>query len=127
MHTTPDALGAGGFIKPINVKDGEGVWTKKFGEPIWAGTLATAGDLMFGGTTTSRDFMALNGKTATHSGSFRTNSDIVAAPITYELDGVQYVAVVSGWGDAIPIWTAVVNQTYTKDVPQARSCGIRAM
>jgi alcohol dehydrogenase (cytochrome c) len=84
-----------GFIKAINVKDGKAVRTRKFEEPIWAGTLDTAGDLMFGSTTASRDFMALNAKTGDTLWNFRTNFGIIAAPITDELDGVQYVAIIS--------------------------------
>ncbi len=118
MHPAPGALGAGGFIKAINVKNGEAMWTKKFEDPIWSGTLATAGDIMFGGGTASRDFMALSAKNGDILWKFRTNSGLVGAPITYELDGVQYVATVSGWGGAIPIWTGVINEKFTKDVPQ---------
>ena len=62
--------------------------------------------------------MALNSKTGDILWKFRTNSGMVGAPITYELDGVQYVATVSGWGGAIPIWTGEINEKYTKDVPQ---------
>ena len=29
---------------------------------------------------------------------------MVGSPITWEQDGEQYVAVVSGWGGAVPLW-----------------------
>lgn len=118
MHVAPGALGAGGFIKAIDVKTGKTAWTKKFEDPVWSGTLATAGDVVFGAGTASRDFMALNSKTGDILWKFKTNSGLVGAPITYELDGVQYVATVSGFGGAIPIWTGEINEKYTKDVPQ---------
>jgi len=117
MHVQPDAKGGGGFIKAIDAKTGKTKWTKDFDEPNWSGTLATAGNVMFGGGTASRDFYALNSKTGDTLWKFRTNSGMVGAPITYELDGVQYVATVSGWGGAVPIWTGEINEKYTKDVP----------
>lgn len=118
MHVAPGAQGAGGFIKAIDVKTGKAAWTQKFDDPIWSGTLATAGDVVFGAGTASRNFMALNSKTGDILWKFRTNSGMVGAPITYELDGVQYVATVSGFGGAIPIWTGEIHEKYTKDVPQ---------
>jgi len=118
MHVQPGAKGGGGFIKAIDVKTGKAKWTKEFDEPNWSGLVATAGGVVFGGGTASRDFFALNSKTGDTLWKFRTNSGMVGAPITYELDGVQYVAVVSGWGGAIPIWTGEINEKYTKDLPQ---------
>ena len=35
---------------------------------------------------------------------FKTGSGVVGSPITWEQDGEQYVAVVSGWGGAVPLW-----------------------
>jgi alcohol dehydrogenase (cytochrome c) len=118
MHVQPGAKGAGGFIKAIDVKTGKTKWTKEMEDPNWSGLLATSGGVLFGGGTASRDFFALDAKTGTQLWKFRTNSGLVGAPITYELDGVQYVATVSGFGGAIPIWTGEIKDKYTKDVPQ---------
>ena len=41
-------------------------------------------------------FMALDGKTGKTLWQFQTGSGIIGSPVTYELDGVQYVAVASG-------------------------------
>jgi outer membrane protein assembly factor BamB len=41
-------------------------------------------------------FMALDARTGTVLWQFQTGSGIIASPITYELDGTQYVAVASG-------------------------------
>jgi alcohol dehydrogenase (cytochrome c) len=35
---------------------------------------------------------------------FQTGSGVVAPPVTRQQDGVQYVAVDSGWGGAVPLW-----------------------
>jgi alcohol dehydrogenase (cytochrome c) len=127
MHVAPGALGGGGFIKAIDVKTGKTAWSKNFEDPIFSGTLATGGNLVFGGGTASRDFMALNSKTGDILWKFRTNSGMVGAPITYELDGVQYVATVSGFGGAIPIWTGEINEKYTKNVPQGGAVFVFAL
>jgi alcohol dehydrogenase (cytochrome c) len=37
-------------------------------------------------------------KTARCCGNFRTNSGVTGVPSTYAVDGVQYIAVQSGWG-----------------------------
>jgi quinohemoprotein ethanol dehydrogenase len=63
------------------------------------GTLSTAGNLVFQGTGSGR-FEALSadqGETLWH---FDAQTGIVAAPMSYELDGEQYVAVMAGWGGA---------------------------
>ena len=36
--------------------------------------------------------------------SFNVGSGIVSSPITWEQNGEQYIAVVSGWGGAVPLW-----------------------
>ena len=49
---------------------------------------------------------------------FKTNSGIVGVPVTYEVDGTQYVAVLSGIGGAIPIWSGEIHDKLTKEIPQ---------
>ncbi|MBW2695985.1 MAG: PQQ-dependent dehydrogenase, methanol/ethanol family [Deltaproteobacteria bacterium] len=61
-----------------------------------AGVLATAGDLVFQGTGTS--FAAYDARTGERLWSVDTGVGIIAPPITYEIDGVQYVAVMAGIG-----------------------------
>jgi alcohol dehydrogenase (cytochrome c) len=117
MHTVP-GNDYNGEVKAIDPKTGKTAWVRKFEDPIWAGTVATAGDLVFTGGTASRNFMALNAKTGDTLWEFRTNSGIVGVPTTYTVDGQQYVSIISGFGGAIPIWTGEINEKYTKDVPQ---------
>jgi quinohemoprotein ethanol dehydrogenase len=68
--------------------------------PGWwdhAGVLSTAGDLVFQGTDTGelRVFDAHDGRLLKR---IDTGSSIIAAPMSYEIDGVQYVAVMAAWG-----------------------------
>lgn len=63
------------------------------------GVLATAGGLVFQGTADGR-FAAYRDADGARLWEFPAGIGIIAAPITYELDGVQYVSVLAGWGGA---------------------------
>ena len=74
------------------------VWTKTFASHNWGPVLATAGDVVFMGGTNDRYFRAFNARTGDELWKQRTNSGVTGVPSSYEVDGVQYVAVLSGWG-----------------------------
>jgi quinohemoprotein ethanol dehydrogenase len=61
------------------------------------GVLTTAGNLVFEGTT-RQTFAAFRATDGALLWEMPVQSAPVAGPITYELDGVQYVAVNAGWG-----------------------------
>ena len=65
---------------------------------MWGSMLTTAGDLVFGGGTNDRQFRAYDAKTGEELWHFKTNSGIIAPPSTFEVGGVQYIAVASGYG-----------------------------
>lgn len=116
MHpANPDFIGE---FQAIDVATGKKVWSKKYTDPLWSGALSTAGSLVFTGTLTDRDFTAFNAKTGDVVWKFRTNSGIVGVPVTYTVDGVQYVAVLSGFGGAIPLWAGPIHEKITKEIPQ---------
>ena len=107
-------LGAGFTIKPlyedyigalraVDPATGKIVWEHKNYAPLWGGVLTTAGGLTFYGTPEGY-LKALDATTGEEVWQFQTGSGVVAPPITYTLDGEQYVAVVSGWGGAVPLW-----------------------
>ena len=75
----------------------EEAWTFEHKGPWNGGVLSTGGNLVFQGTADAH-FAAYNAKTGEQVWKYFTQSGIVAAPITYELDGDQYVAVASGYG-----------------------------
>jgi quinohemoprotein ethanol dehydrogenase len=72
-------------------------WTVDLGAPWNGGTLVTATNLVFEGTADGylRAFDAATGKTLWKTS---VGEGVIAAPITYELDGKQYVSVAVGWG-----------------------------
>ena len=86
-----------GELQAWNVDTGERVWTATFESQNWGPVLATAGELVFMGGTNDRYFRAFDASTGEILWQQRTNSGITGVPVTYTLDGKQYVAVQSGW------------------------------
>jgi PQQ-dependent dehydrogenase (methanol/ethanol family) len=89
--------------------------------PLWSGTVATAGDVVFYGTLEGW-FKAVHARTGELLWRFKTGSGIVGQPITYRGgDGKQYVAVlagVGGWPGAV-----VVNDLDTRDATAGNGWG----
>jgi alcohol dehydrogenase (cytochrome c) len=79
------------------------VWEIRDPAPIWGGALVTKGNLVFWGVPDGR-LKAADAKTGKELWAYQTGSGIIAPPITWEEGGEQYVAVVSGWGGAVPLW-----------------------
>jgi len=73
------------------------VWRVSTGFYSGSGLLSTRGNLVFQGDL-SGHFNAYAADTGEPLWSYPTQGGIMASPITYELDGEQYVAVASGWG-----------------------------
>ncbi len=98
-----------GEIQAWNLATGEQVWTHEFGSSQnWGPILATGGGLIFAGGTNDRYFRAFDAETGELLWEQRTNSGVIGVPSSYEIDGVQYIAVQSGWGvDAAGMQRAV--------------------
>ena len=92
-----------GSLKAVDPMTGEWKWEFQNGAPLWSGVMTTAGGLVFFGTPEGK-FIALDDETGEELWSFQTGSGIVGQPITWDMDGQQYVSIVSGWGGAVPLW-----------------------
>jgi alcohol dehydrogenase (cytochrome c) len=90
----------GGHLAAYDPISGKRQWIYRSKYPLLASQLATAGDLLFTGDSQGK-FFALDAKTGEEVWSFRTGSGHRASPITYAVDGRQYVAVPVGWGSAV--------------------------
>ncbi|MBD3728215.1 MAG: PQQ-dependent dehydrogenase, methanol/ethanol family [Sphingomonadales bacterium] len=123
-------LGAGFTIKPIaedhigalramDPKTGKIVWEYKNPAPLWGGVLTTGGNLVFTGTPEGY-LKAFDAKTGKELWKFNTGSGVVGSPITWTQDGEQYIAVMSGWGGAVPLWGGEVAKTF-KEISQGGS------
>ncbi|MEO8307677.1 MAG: PQQ-dependent dehydrogenase, methanol/ethanol family [Pseudomonadota bacterium] len=68
------------------------VWETPKGPRATSGVLATHGNVVFMGNSNGKQLSAYDAKTGAKLWNFDTQTAVYAAPITYELDGVQYVA-----------------------------------
>ena len=108
-----------GILRAINPQTGKIAWEHKEQFPLWAGTLTTAGGLLITGT--SDGFVkAFDNKTGKELWKFQTGSGIVSVPVTWEMDGEQYIAIQSGYGGAVPLWGGDMAEL-TKQVSQGGS------
>lgn len=92
-----------GSLKAIDPDTGDLKWEYKNDAPLWGGVMTTAGGLVFTGTPEGK-FIAFDDDTGDILWSFQTGSGIVGQPVTWEMDGEQYVSIISGWGGAVPLW-----------------------
>lgn len=105
-----------GALRAMDPKTGKIVWEYKNKAPLWGGVLTTAGNLVFTGTPEGY-LKAFDAKTGQELWKFQTGSGVVGSPVTWEQDGEQYVAVMSGWGGAVPLWGGEVAKSF-KDINQ---------
>ena len=108
-----------GTLRAMNPTTGKVVWEHKEHLPLWAGVLATKGNLVFTGTGDGF-FKAFDAKTGKELWKFQTGSGIVSPPITWEQDGEQYIGVTVGYGGAVPLWGGDMSEL-TKPVAQGGS------
>jgi len=104
--------GPGGHLGEVMAWDPvkqQKVWGNKDDLLFIGGMLSTAGGLVFHGDLKGW-FKALDAKSGKALWQFQTGSGISAAPMTYELGGKQYVAVVSGRTFAIPAFFGPIGE-----------------
>jgi alcohol dehydrogenase (cytochrome c) len=93
------------MIQAIDYKTGNLRWSHRWENNVMSGLLSTAGNLLFAGGP-SQDIVALNATTGNALWHARLNAAVSNGPITYEMDGLQYLIV--GAGDTL--WAFVMNR-----------------
>jgi quinohemoprotein ethanol dehydrogenase len=91
-----------GFLLAWDPVAGREVWRAEHAGPWNGGLLSTAGNLVFQGTA-GGEFIAYRASDGAQLWSFPTQTGVIAAPMTYTVDGRQYVTVLAGWGGAFPL------------------------
>jgi alcohol dehydrogenase (cytochrome c) len=86
-----------GHVKAFDPANGKEVWSWRNEHPIVSSVLATGGDLVFVGTPRG-EFVALHARTGQVLWRFQTGSGIHSNPVSYSVNGTQYIAVPTGWG-----------------------------
>jgi len=97
VRPRPDSDGNFGRLQAINLETRKTVWTTRHRAPITTGTLTTAGGVVFAGALDRylRAYDAANGKVLWET---RLNDASSAVPISYAVNGKQYIAIVAGRG-----------------------------
>jgi alcohol dehydrogenase (cytochrome c) len=86
-----------GFLKAVDPMTGQSKWETPYRSPNYSSTMVTASNLVFTGVMTG-EFQALDADTGKVLWSFQTPSGIIGQPVTWEMNGKQYVTVLSGLG-----------------------------
>ena len=118
--------------EPVNPEDAERAmelppssllaWDPVQQEEVWrvdypvmgnGGLLSTGGGLVFQGSADGR-FNAYRTDNGEHLWSFEVGDAILGGPVTYELDGEQYVLALAGQGGAIPLTMGLLSGNYPR-------------
>jgi len=94
--------GLKGYLLAWNPVTQRAAWRAEHKGPWNGGTLATRGNLVFEGTAAG-DFEAYRATDGRRLWSSPAQTGIIAAPMTYEVAGRQYVTVLAGWGGVFPL------------------------
>jgi alcohol dehydrogenase (cytochrome c) len=92
----PEGMKDAGLIQAMNVEDGSIKWQHRIHPVTTSSLLATAGGLIIGGDA-NRYVWALDEDTGDQIWSQRLNAPIGGHPMSYEVDGVQYIAIPTGY------------------------------
>ena len=112
--------GPGGYLGDIQAWDPiaqKAVWHNKEPLPFNGGTLATGGDLVFYGNLLGY-FKAVDAKTGNELWKVQLGSGVGAGPISYSVDGKQYIAIVAGRTAAIPAFLGDIGKQMTDATPE---------
>ncbi|MBP1295560.1 MULTISPECIES: methanol/ethanol family PQQ-dependent dehydrogenase [Bradyrhizobium] len=104
--TDPWEWGTGprGHLKAIDPMTGKAKWEAPSDIPRFSGVLSTGGGVVFSGQLTG-EFEAFDADTGKKLWQFQTGSGIEGQPVTWQQDGVQYVAVTSGYGGVYSLFS----------------------
>ena len=112
-HHHPDSDEQLGEFLAMSMRTGEVKWRRRFRTPITSAALTTAGGLAFAGGW-DRDIFAFDVNTGDTLWSTKLPTSIQGFPITFAVDGKQYLAVPTGAGGAS--WGGMLPQQLTPEV-----------
>jgi alcohol dehydrogenase (cytochrome c) len=96
-HPEPGSDGLFGVLKAVDLQGKKVVWTSRVKGPFVSGALATGGDLVFAGTV-DRYFRAFDSRNGKELWRARLDNAPASYPVTYRVDGRQYIAVATNEG-----------------------------
>ena len=85
------------FLLAYSIPDGKLAWSyPQIGAgQSWGGTMTTAGELVFFGDDAG-SFAAVDARTGQLLWEFNTGQTFHASPMSYQVDGVEYLAIAAG-------------------------------
>jgi quinohemoprotein ethanol dehydrogenase len=86
-----------GFVRAWSVAEHKVVWETQSATPWDSGVLATGGGLVFQGDANG-NLNAYDSDSGRRVASVQMGSSMMAAPITYRVNGTQYIAIMAGYG-----------------------------
>ena len=86
---------AAGAIRALDVLTGRQQWEFMLHSPPWAGVMATAGGLVFGGSNEGNVF-ALDAETGRPLWDFQSGGAVRTNPISFAIDGKQRIVTTGG-------------------------------
>jgi alcohol dehydrogenase (cytochrome c)/quinohemoprotein ethanol dehydrogenase len=89
--------GVKGYLDAWDPVAQESVWKVEYDAASNGGVLSTAGNLVAQGTA-SGDLVIYRADNGEKLWSYHVQTGVLAAPVTYAVDGEQYIAVAAGWG-----------------------------
>ena len=95
----PGSDGRVGRLQAFDVQNRKVLWLKRQRAPMTTGVLATSGGVVFAGSL-DRTFAAFSEQTGQQLWSTRLGDVPSSAPISYSVNGRQYVAMVVGFGSS---------------------------
>jgi quinohemoprotein ethanol dehydrogenase len=84
------------------------IWAVERPGPWNGGILSTAGNLVFEGTADGK-FEAYRADNGRRLWSFEAQTGVMAGPVSFTVNGEQYVSVLAGWGGVFPLVTGEVS------------------
>jgi PQQ-dependent dehydrogenase (methanol/ethanol family) len=124
-----DKPGPGGYLGGLKAWDPvaqKEVWFNKDDLPFNGGTMTTTTGLVFAGDIKGT-FRAMDAKTGKELWKFNAGSGISAAPVSYTLDGKQYIAVVSGRTQSMPAFFGKIGEKMVAASPEGGTLYVFAL
>jgi alcohol dehydrogenase (cytochrome c) len=112
-------------VQAWHVDTGKKVWSHNFAaSPNWGPIMTTGGGLVFSGGTNDRLFRAFDALNGQVLWEFPTNSGIYAPPASFMIDGRQYIAVLSGWGQDARLMQSRIDAASPGRFPEVPEGGV---
>ncbi|MGD9664810.1 MAG: PQQ-dependent dehydrogenase, methanol/ethanol family [Novosphingobium sp.] len=111
-----DPLNNTSYLLAVDAATGKPLWKKRTPRNFNGGLMVTAGNLVFQGQNDGK-FNAYDSRNGKRLWSFDAQAPVIAAPITYSVNGKQYVAVIAGMGTSA---SPVLSTNGFHDLPDYR-------